>query len=110
MSGWPPHADETGRGELASEDPNAGKATESKPQGKVVRFGDEEIRDLKKLETDGGRLQPLFEGGQDGGELNVATTNDEWGKFPEPLVIDSGASATVLPESWFQNYNLKESA
>ena len=37
-------------------------------------------------------------------------TGDDWGKFPEPLVIDSGASATVIPESWFTNYQKHESA
>ena len=47
--------------------------------------------------------------GKDGGDLNMNVADDDWKKFPEPLVIDSGASATVLPETWFQNYVKKDS-
>ena len=32
------------------------------------------------------------------------------GQFPEPLTIDSGAAETVLPKSWFLDYDVAESA
>ena len=41
--------------------------------------------------------------------MNPMVDDDDWSRFPEPLVVDSGASATVLPEGWFLNYLKKES-
>ena len=77
---------------------------------KTVRFGDAEIRDLERLHR--GSMCPFFEGGKDGvdgGQLNPMTADDDWARFPEPLVVDSGASATVLPAKWFHNYKKRES-
>ena len=34
----------------------------------------------------------------------------EWEPMPKPLVIDSGAGATVLPSEWFVNHETRESA
>ena len=51
-------------------------------------------------------------GGRDGpevGSLNPVMTDDDWKRFPEPFVIDSGAAATVLPMDWFKNYPTRPS-
>ena len=41
--------------------------------------------------------------------VNPAVADDDWGRCPQPLDIDSGASATVLPQDWFTNYKKVES-
>ena len=40
-------------------------------------------------------------------EINSAE-NGGWVPMPKPLVIDSGAAETVLPDTWFQNYPIIE--
>lgn len=39
-----------------------------------------------------------------GGEINDLSAENRWKMFPEPIVIDSGASETVIPQEWFENY------
>lgn len=82
----------------------------------VVKKGMQDMDDNLK---DGKLMAPLFagghdgrsgnrQGGHDGGELNPLAQggyeSNSWNRFPEPLVIDPGASATVFPRTWFTNY------
>ena len=39
-------------------------------------------------------------------ELGAIT--DQWSKMPRPLIIDSGAAASAIPQEWFQNYAIEE--
>lgn len=117
VGGLPPSTDEPGRGCMGIVKTHHGTHLKAKPcaqsegetvvKKSVVKFEDVEAEDLKSLEAGG--LAPLFEGGREAGGLNPVVSEDGWGKFPEPLVIDSGASATVLPDRWFNNHRLRES-
>ena len=66
-------------------------------------------------DEDGGSLGYLRDDGQKllapldmGKQLNNAGKKGEWTLMPRPLVIDSGAAETVLPDDWFTEYPLIE--
>ena len=64
-------------------------------------------------------LCPLIAGGQDRDEekeavtygntgLVCSMTGDSWESMPYPIVVDSGASASVMPESWCEHFKIHE--
>lgn len=57
------------------------------------------IRETLKQKPIGWNLCLLYDG-----QLN--DLSDEWSQMPQPLVIDSGASETVLPQDWFTEHPL----
>ena len=38
----------------------------------------------------------------------IAAVSDEWAPLPRPLIIDSGAGASVMPVTWCSNYKLED--
>ena len=40
----------------------------------------------------------------------LGSVEDKWAPLPRPLIIDSGAALSVIPEDWCTNYELVETA
>ena len=82
--------------------------TEEPAEGEEINQDAEwQARKAKPPDGKAGNLGVLLEGSKKGLH-NVGES--KWTKFPEPLIIDSGAAETVLPKTWFLDYECRESA
>ena len=77
------------------------KNVDSKDVSKILAEADKKINSVEK---DVNLLTKHIAEG-----INNLAKN-EWQKFPEKLIIDSGAAETVMPSHWIENYKMNESA